>query len=322
MSSPAVLTVAIPFYDNRALLAEAVESVRQQTRDDWRLLVCDDSGKPGDLADWLASFDDPRIRYLGGEQSLGMAGNWNRCLDSAGTELVTLLHGDDRLLPDYCAMMSAAARSDPGTAAFFCRARIIGDTGRRRFSFPDAVKRILQPRNRQIVLEGEPGAVALCRGNFIMCPTLCFRLSRVGTLRFSHRWKFALDLDFTLRLLLAGERLVGLPQAGYAYRRHRHNATQVYTQSGLRFREEIALHNEFAKAARAEGWARAARTAESKRMIRLHLGYQLMHAGLRFRWGMLRQSWQLLRQARCPGALVQSQEPSTDSDESPRGSDL
>lgn len=304
MNSPATLTIAIPFYRNRGLLAEAVESVRQQTCDDWRLLISDDSGQPSDLADWLAGFDDPRISYLGGEPSRGMAGNWNRCLDSAGTELVTLLHGDDRLLPDYCTMMREAADDDPTAAAFFCRARIIGDDGRRRFSFPDLVKRVLQPRNRQIVLEGESGAVALCRGNFIMCPTLCFRKSRLGSMRFSQRWNFALDLDFTLRLLLADERLVGLPAAGYAYRRHQHNATQIYTESGLRFREEIGLHNEFAHTARSRGWDRAAGTAESKRMIRLHLGYQLMWAAAGFRWGMWRQSWQLLQQARCREPLV------------------
>ena len=138
------LTVAIPFYKGQAYLRRAIESVLRQTSPDWRLVVCDDGPEPG-TADLVASFGDPRVRYLKNERNLGMAGNWNRCLDAADTDLVNLLHNDDELLPDYVGEMLRAGCAFPDAAAFFCRAKVIDADGRATFSLVDYVKRFLQP---------------------------------------------------------------------------------------------------------------------------------------------------------------------------------
>src|SRR4051812_10332837 len=104
------LTIAIPFYKGHDYLRRAIESVLRQSSPDWRLVVCDDGPEPG-TAELVAGFDDPRIRYEQNARNLGMAGNWNRCLDLATTDLVNLLHNDDELLPNYVAEMLAAGRS-------------------------------------------------------------------------------------------------------------------------------------------------------------------------------------------------------------------
>ena len=88
------LTIAIPFYKGHAYLRAAIESVRKQSSPHWQLVVCDDGPDSG-TAELLASFGDPRMRYLRNERNLGMASNWNRCLDAAETDLVNLLHNDD-----------------------------------------------------------------------------------------------------------------------------------------------------------------------------------------------------------------------------------
>src|SRR5262245_61189654 len=121
----AAITFAIPFYTGGEYLRCAVESVLRQTRPDWELLVCDDAGpEPGTEA-LLRSFADARVRYVRNEANLGMIGNWNQCLDLARTDLVTLLHADDALLPGYADLMVKAAAGHPRAAAFFCAARII-----------------------------------------------------------------------------------------------------------------------------------------------------------------------------------------------------
>jgi glycosyltransferase involved in cell wall biosynthesis len=287
MSDSAIdpLTIAIPFYQGHAYLRAAIASVLRQTSPNWKLVVCDDGPEAG-TAELVAFFTDPRIRYLRNERNLGMAGNWNRCLEVAETDLVNLLHNDDELLPNYVELMLRAGRDYPGAAAFFCRAKVINAHGRETFSFVDFVKRFLVSRaSGPLVLRGREAVARLMRGNFIMCPTVCYRKSRIPADPFRPEWRMVLDLDFFTRLLLDGEYLVGLPETALAYRRHMENATEAYTASLLRFEEESRLHDQIAAAARDQGWPEVARTAARKWVIKLNLLFRLTEDLARLRLG-------------------------------------
>lgn len=282
------LAVAIPFYRGLPYLREAIESVRAQTRGDWSLLVCDDRGEPDPepARALVASYGDPRLRYAANPSTLGMVPNWNRCLELADAELVTLLHADDRLLPGYADTVVRLAESHPEAAAVFCAADIIGPSGEPRFSFADASKSLFTPRSAgPLVLHGEAALRALAAGNFIMCPTLCFRRSVLGARRFDPRWRQVQDLELTARLLLEDATLVGSREAAYAYRRHPESATESQSQSLLRFQEELALLGEIAGAARRRGWTRAARVAAGAFTPKLHLAYRALVDLLRGRPG-------------------------------------
>lgn len=267
------ISFAIPFYSSPAYLDRAVASVRAQTAADWVLVVSDDASPAGDQSVRIAALDDHRIRYVRNRKNVGMAGNWNLCLDRAETDLVTILHEDDEVLPGYASAMLAVAEADPVAVAFFSQARIIGPDGAPVFSLPDAVKRVLEPRGPRMVVEGEAGLAALLRGNFVMCPTLCFRRSALGARRFQTDLRQAQDLALTSAIVLGGGRLVGLPEPLYGYRRHEGSATARATEDLSRFAEESALFDELAARATALGWTTAARLARRKTILRLHLLY-------------------------------------------------
>ncbi len=271
---------AIPFHRDVAYLREAIESVMRQSEPDWKLWVVDDAGGHPDRAAAAAlvrSLDDPRIHHLENDSGGGMVGNWNRCLDLADSELVTLLHGDDQLLPGYAACMLGLADDHPGAVAFHCEARIVSATGRPVFSLPDAAKQLFTPKGTDAgVLSGEPGATALMRGNFIMCPTLCFRRARLGSRRFDDTWSQVQDLELTVRLLMEGEQIVGTPEQAYAYRRHEGSATTAHSESRLRFEEEFRLFDEIARRAEARGWNETAKVARRRRIVKLHLLYRAL----------------------------------------------
>jgi glycosyltransferase involved in cell wall biosynthesis len=293
----AAISVCIPFYAGRDYLRRAVESVLAQDLVAWELVVADDGGPEADVEGLVRGYGDSRIRYVRNPQNLGMVGNWNRCLDVATGDLVTLLHADDELRPGYCGLMVRAAAGQPQAVAFFCRATIIGPGQGERFSFPDFVKRFLAPGpDRRQVLRGESALRAILRGNFIMCPTLCYRKSRLAGRRFSPRWKFVQDMDLIARLLLEGETLVGLPETAFAYRRHDENATSAYTENLFRFEEESLLYEELGRAALARGWRRAARVAAGKWIVKLNLGYCALRDACRLRLGpSLRKTARLVR---------------------------
>lgn len=298
------ITFAIPYYANLVYLRKSIESVVGQSEADWKLLICDDGSEHARTEELVAGFHDERLHYHANERRLGMAGNWNRCLDLADTDLVTLLHADDELLSNYAASMRQEAQRYPHAAALFCDAEVIGADGRRRFSLPDGFKHLLKPRGRTIELTGRQGIKALLRGNFIMCPTLCYRKSLLAERRFADCWRMVQDLVLTTRLLLDGETLIGIPPTAYRYRRHAENATAEYTRDLLRFREEAALYEELQQKAVDRGWDDVARVARRKTIIKLNLAWCGMNDALRLRFGMAIEKtkflWQLARSA-APG---------------------
>lgn len=279
-----MITFAIPYVGGAAYLRRAIESVRAQRGAGWELVICDNSrdGEAGALA---AAYDDARITVRRLAEPLTIAGNWNCALESGSGELVTILHSDDELLPEYGALMCSAAQRRPEATAFFCGARIIGPEGGPRFSFADWTKRFLEPPHRgDLDLRGEDAVRALVRGNFIMCPTLCYRRSRLGEHRFLPRWRQVLDLELTTRLLMEGHVLIGVAAVGYAYRRHAASATTQQSESLVRFDEEARLYEELSARCEALGWKRAAAVARAKTIIRLHLLYAAASDLLGRRW--------------------------------------
>ena len=151
------------------------------------------------------------------------------------------------------------------------------------------------------MLRGEASLRILMAGNFIMCPTLCLRRSVIGSRRFSDRWHQVQDLEFTSRLLMEGECLVGSRRVGYAYRRHPGNATALQSESLLRFEEEFALFEGVAGRAREIGWERAARVAQRSSIVKLHLLYRTLRDLAALRPAAARAKLGLLRRCRGRG---------------------
>jgi glycosyltransferase involved in cell wall biosynthesis len=274
-----LLTIAIPFYRGRDYLKQAIESVRAQEQAAWRLLVCDDGGEEPragqEIEALVASFRDDRFRYHRNHTGPDMVRNWNRCLELAETDLVSVLHADDQLLPSYTGLMLELAAHHPEATAFYCEARIIDARGRPSFSLADAIKPWFRPAAEDpTILHGEPAVRALMAGNFIMCPTLCLRKSVLKERRFSPEWRQAQDLELTTRLLMDGDSLVGSRRTAYAYRRHKDSATSRQSASMLRFEEEVRLFDLVANRAEALGWREAARISRRKRIVKLHLLYR------------------------------------------------
>ena len=274
------LAIAVPFHAGLEYLAEALASARAQTDPAWSLLVVDDSGRESGARALVEGLGDERVRYLANPVNLGMVACWNRCLDLAGgesSELVTLLHADDRLLPDYVACVKRLAAAHPRAAALFTASVTIDAAGRRRFSLQDDIKRLLVPRGGpEVVLAGESGLRALMRGNFVVCPTLAWRRAVLAGRRFEPRWRQVQDLELLARLLCEGESLAGGRTPAYAYRRHAANATARQTESLLRFEEEFRIFDQIAELARARGWVGAERTSRRKLILRLHLGWRVV----------------------------------------------
>ncbi len=297
MRPAARLTYAIPFYSGRELLERTIASVLAQPGESWTAFVCDNASPEPGIEELVRAAGQGRISYHRNAQNLGMAGNFNRCIDLAETDLVTLVHSDDELEPTYTDLILAAADRHPGAVAVYCRVTIIDGDSKAFFSLADAVKDLVNPGSKgETELAGETGMRALMRGNFILAPTLCFRKSVLGARRFDGSTKFVLDWDLTTSLLLDGETIVGIPDRAYRYRKHAGSTTNELTKNSARYFEESAFYDRMATIAHERGWAKCAEIAEAKRLLKLNLIHGALKSVATLHFRDARRGYEILRQ--------------------------
>jgi len=87
------VSVIIPTYNYGRFLGEALQSVLDQTFDDFDLIVVDD-GSTDNTKEVVASFEDNRIKYIY-QQNRGVAAAQNVGILASKGEYVALLGADD-----------------------------------------------------------------------------------------------------------------------------------------------------------------------------------------------------------------------------------
>lgn len=94
------VTVLMPTYNVAPWVDQAIQSVLNQTYNDFELLIVDDASSDDTLAH-VRAINDPRIRIAAFTNNVGLADNLNRGLDLIDTELVARMDGDDIAEPDW-----------------------------------------------------------------------------------------------------------------------------------------------------------------------------------------------------------------------------
>jgi glycosyltransferase involved in cell wall biosynthesis len=113
--SPAV-SVLIRAYDRPAGLAAAIASALAQTYGDLEIIVSDDSGRLGPVAE---GFGDPRVRYFPNPDPAGPAVNLARAARLARGRLLAVLNDDDRWHPSFLARTVPILDNDPAIGVVF-----------------------------------------------------------------------------------------------------------------------------------------------------------------------------------------------------------
>lgn len=93
-------SVLLPTRNRLDLLKYAVETVRRQDYDDWEIIVSDNFSEE-DIAGYLQSLNDCRIKYFRTESFVPVTDNWNNALDKCTGDYVIMLGDDDGLMKGY-----------------------------------------------------------------------------------------------------------------------------------------------------------------------------------------------------------------------------
>ncbi len=283
-----MIDVLLPFYGDPKLLRLAVQSVRGQTSEEWRLIVVDDCYPDESVQGWLHALGDSRIEYRRNERNLGVNGNFQHCLEIAEADQVTFLGYDDVMLPRYVEVVGAAARRS-GAAMVQPRVQVINGNGDRVRTLTDGVKRRLMPDfTGQISLRGERLARRLLIGNWTYFPAICWRREVAVAHGFRPGLSLILDLALILDLVADGEEFLLLDEECLAYRRHQHSASSIAAVDTARFDEDRAFFASAAARFKGQGWDRAARAARAHVTSRLHAASLVPTAARSHDWDAVR----------------------------------
>ncbi|MBO1550551.1 glycosyltransferase family 2 protein [Yersinia pseudotuberculosis] len=98
-----ILTIAIPTYKRFSLLKETLRSVFDlKFNIPIEVIIVDNDPENVDLAiKEMQEFLGYKFKYYKNESNYGAAGNWNRCLELAIGQFITLLHDDDLLCENF-----------------------------------------------------------------------------------------------------------------------------------------------------------------------------------------------------------------------------
>jgi glycosyltransferase involved in cell wall biosynthesis len=197
------ISICIPTHNGAATIAATIQSVLVQKFCDFEILIVDDCSTD-ETARIVSKFSDSRLRYVLNESSLGVVGNWNRCLDLARGHYYKLLPHDDVLDPQCLSEQVAIFEGDSfgKIALVFGWRRVIDGKGRplmRRGIVTDSphlipakelIRRCVRAGTN---LVGEPG-------NGLIRLALARRLGL-----YEHRFPYLIDLDFWFRALQHGD---------------------------------------------------------------------------------------------------------------------
>ena len=122
-----MISIGLPAFKPQ-FLAEAVQSVIDQSFPDFELIVVNDRSNP-QIRTIVNSFSDHRIRYFEEESELPVVENWNRVLSYAKGEYFVLFSDDDRYDPDFLSEMNSLVTKYPLCNIFHCQVRKISVSG-------------------------------------------------------------------------------------------------------------------------------------------------------------------------------------------------
>lgn len=205
------ISILVPLYNTpEAFLREMIESVTNQTYENWELCLADGSdgehGRVGEIVEEYRKKDGKnRILYRKLIQNEGISGNTNQCLKMATGEFIGLFDHDDVLHP----------------SALYEYVKVINEKNA-DYIYCDETTFKSGDINKMLTLHFKPDyAIDNLRANNYICHFSVFARELLdGTELFRSRFDGSQDHDMILRLTDRARHVVHVPKLLYYWRSH------------------------------------------------------------------------------------------------------
>ncbi len=206
MERPLISVVMPTFNEPEKLVSQAIQSILDQTIENFELLILDDSERPETRLAIDSFRQDPRVQIIRGENRLGFIRALNRGLEMAKGQWIARMDGDDISLPQRFEKELAYLQAHPDISVVGGQINIIDGNGRITSSraYPVAPWKLW---------------LYSCFRNPLAHPTVMMRRDIVDQgFRYDESLKTAEDLDFWLRLMNRSFKLRNLEDTLLDYR--------------------------------------------------------------------------------------------------------
>ncbi len=196
MSEPAV-SVIVPAYKVTGYIAETLDSVLAQTRQDFEIIVVNDGCPDSEALERVLEPYQPRLVYIR-QGNRGLSGARNTGIRAAKAALVALLDGDDLWEPAFLEAALKRFEADPELDMLWSDSRYFGET-------PYAGRTYMElfPSERPVTLEG----LITLRSSPIASCVVARRQALIEAGWFDESLRRVEDFDMWLRLARLGKKL-------------------------------------------------------------------------------------------------------------------
>lgn len=142
-----MISVVIPLYNKEKQIACTLQSVFEQTFQDFEIVVVDD-GSTDNSVEEVEKFTDSRIRLIH-QTNAGVSAARNRGIEEARGELIAFLDADDEWMPEYLATQYGLYQKYPECSVYACN-----------YEFRDSEGKVTPTIIRKLPFEGEDGILS------------------------------------------------------------------------------------------------------------------------------------------------------------------
>jgi len=183
------LTIGIPVYNGAQFIDSAIDSILDQTYENFRLLISDNASTDGTEAICRAYVEkDERVRYFRNDTNIGAVRNYNRLFEISQTEYFKWAAHDDVLAPTYLERCIEVLDGRPSVVVCHTETVGIDETGARSEMHDDRLhlcsvkphtryrEYMFRPYHRCNAIFGVMRASELCRTPLFGCYAFCDRV--------------------------------------------------------------------------------------------------------------------------------------------------
>ena len=241
MKVPTV-SIVIPTYQRLRYLQEALSSALRQTYQDFEVIVSDDDSSE-QIARYVSSLGDRRVRYRSNSQTLGIAMNNFAAFSEAKGKYIASLHDDDLWEPSFLETMVPPMQTDEEITVVFCDHHLIDEKG---CLLPEATEKNSRLYHRHQLKPGRHQPflkLAVVDQAIPLVMAAIFRKSILKGVIYSKRIGGSYDHWLAYLAARDGQACYYLPQRMTRYRVHAGSATASRGVSNLR--ERIYVRHTF-----------------------------------------------------------------------------
>lgn len=244
---PGLVSIVLPAYNGADLIAEAIDSILQQSYPHFELIIINDGSKDEtpQIIDEYARRDS-RIRVVH-QENRKLPRTLSRGFQMARGEFMTWTSCDNRLKPDFLAKMVASLQRHPCWDAIYANLDIIDEHGQpfRNAAYYEGYQK--PHRSEHIALPNDTAELNVWPNNHVGAAFM-YR-SRVAQLLGDYsRYRFVLeDYDYWMRVnAFCTLRHVDFDETVYEYRFHSDSLTARWEEMGmLRNRDRLMVFEDF-----------------------------------------------------------------------------